>query len=256
MDPNFIERLQCISLTAEEGEIITVHSDHREKTLEECSLSLIGRFLTSKTINLRAAKNLLRSVWKMGNDLKITEVGDGLLQFKFSLESQLQWVMNNGPWSFDNHLLLLQRWEVGMMAFSVTFHHAPFWVQVWGLPFDLITEQTGWDIGKAIGRVLDVDSKAIVSDQARFLRVRVELPLDKPIRREAPVLSPEGNKVMVAFQYERLMGLCYNCGLLGHEAKGCNAGMGRQGDDSPYGEWLRAGSRRPKIYRTQQTSSP
>ena len=256
MDPNFIERLQCISLTAEEGEIITVHSDHREKTLEECSLSLIGRFLTSKTINLRAAKNLLRSVWKMGNDLKITEVGDGLLQFKFSLESQLQWVMNNGPWSFDNHLLLLQRWEVGMMAFSVTFHHAPFWVQVWGLPFDLITEQTGWDIGKAIGRVLDVDSKAIVSDQARFLRVRVELPLDKPIRRGAPVLSPEGNKVMVAFQYERLMGLCYNCGLLGHEAKGCNAGMGRQGDDSPYGEWLRAGSRRPKIYRTQQTSSP
>ena len=192
----------------------------------------------------------------MGNDLKITEVGDGLLQFKFSLESQLQWVMNNGPWSFDNHLLLLQRWEAGMTAFSVTFHHAPFWVQGWGLPFDLITEQTGWDIGKAIGRVLDVDSKAIVSDQARFLRVRVELPLDKPIRRGAPVLSPEGNKVMVAFQYERLMGLCYNCGLLGHEAKGCNAGMGRQGDDSPYGEWLRAGSRRPKIYRTQQTSSP
>ena len=129
-----------------------------------------------------------------------------------------------------------------MTAFSVTFHHAPFWVQVWGLPFELITEQTGWDIGKAIGRVLDVDSKVIVSDQARFLRVCVELPLDKPIRRGAPVLSSKGDKVMVAFQYERLMGLCYNCGLLGHEAKGCNTGMGRQGEDSPYGEWLKAGS--------------
>ena len=65
MDSDFIERLQRISLTAEEGEIITVRSDHHEKTLE-CSLSLLGCFLTSKTINLRAAKNLLRSVWKRG----------------------------------------------------------------------------------------------------------------------------------------------------------------------------------------------
>ena len=143
-----------------------------------------------------------------------------------------------------------------MTAFSVTFHHAPFWVQVWGLPFDLITEQMGWDIGKAIGRVLDVDSKAIVSNQARFLRVHVELPLDKSIRRGAPVLSLKGDKVMVAFQYERLMGLCYNCGLLGHEAKGCNAGMRRQGEDSPYGEWLKAGSRKPKLYRNHRPSSP
>ena len=59
MDSDFIERLQRISLAAEEGEIITVRSDHHEKTLEECSLSLLGCFLTSKTINLRAAKNLL-----------------------------------------------------------------------------------------------------------------------------------------------------------------------------------------------------
>lgn len=254
MDSDFIEQLQCIGLTAEEGEIITVCSDHREKTLEECSLSLLGCFLTSKTINLRAAKNLLQSVWKIGNVMKIIEVGDGFLQFKFSLESQLLWVMNNGPWSFDNHILLLRRW-VGMTAFSVTFHHVPFWVQVWGLPFDLITEQMGWDIGRAIRRVLDVDSKAIASDQARFLRVHVKLPLDKPIWRGALVLSPEGDKVMVVFQYERLMGLCYNYGLLEHEVEGCNAGMRRQGEDSPYDKWLRVGSQKPKLYRNHQPSS-
>ena len=38
---------------------------------------------------MRAAKNLQRSMWKIGDDLKVVEVGDGLLQFKFSLESQL-----------------------------------------------------------------------------------------------------------------------------------------------------------------------
>ena len=64
-------------MTSEEGEIIKVHSDYREKDLKECSLSLIGRFLTTKPINSRAAKSLLRSVWKFGQDLRISDVGDG-----------------------------------------------------------------------------------------------------------------------------------------------------------------------------------
>lgn len=52
-DSNFIERLQWIKLTIEEGEVIQVRPSQREKIIEECSLSLFGRFLTSRLINLR-----------------------------------------------------------------------------------------------------------------------------------------------------------------------------------------------------------
>ena len=88
--------MDSVSLTAEEDEVIMVRSEHREKTLEEWSLSLLGRFRTTELINFRAAENHLRYAWKMeGNDLKITDVGDGLFRFKFSMESQLKWVINN-----------------------------------------------------------------------------------------------------------------------------------------------------------------
>ena len=230
-----------MSLTSEEGEVIQVHSEHRKQILEECSLSC--RFLTTKPINLRAAKNLLRSVWKMGNDLKITDVGDGLIQFKFAIESQLVWVLNNNPWSFNNQLFLLRRWEKGMTAFSINFQYMLIWVQVWGLLFDLINEEAGRDIGKAIGRVIEVDCKEITSDQARFLRIQVEMPIDKLIQRGALVVSPEGDQVWVAFQYERLLGLCFHCGLLGHESKSCTVRL-REGEETLYGEWLRAGLRK------------
>ena len=104
-----------------------------------------------------------------------------------------------------------------MTTFSVNFLHIPIWVEVWGLPSVFINEEAGRDIGSGIGRVVVVDDcKAITSDQARFLRIRVEMPLDKPIRRGAPVISPEVDRVWVAFQYERLLGLCFNCGFLGH----------------------------------------
>ena len=89
--------------------------------LEECSLSLFGRFLTTRAFNQRVAKDLLRSVWKMGSDLCIADVGDDLFQFKFTMESRLKWVLANGPWSFEDHLLALQRWERGMTTISVRF---------------------------------------------------------------------------------------------------------------------------------------
>nr|XP_023884581.1 uncharacterized protein LOC111996812 [Quercus suber] len=143
MDTEVIDRLQQINLTSEEDEVITVRPDRRVQTLEECSLSLLGKFLAPRPLNLRAAKNLLRSVWKMGLDLKIIEVRNGLLQFKFSLESQVSWVMNNGPWSFDNQILVLRNWERGMTARTVTFTGLPIWVQIWGLPFDLINAEAG-----------------------------------------------------------------------------------------------------------------
>ena len=114
-----------------------------------------------------------------------------------------------------------------MTNFSVNFLHIPIWVEVWGLPFVFINEEAGRDIGSGIGRVVVVDDcKAITSDQARFLRIRVEMPLDKPIRRGAPVISPEVDRVWVAFQYERLLGLCFNCGFLGHESKACTKEKG------------------------------
>ena len=109
MDSDFIERIQNISLTSEEEEPITIRTARRDEILEEYSLSLIRKFMTTRPFNARATKNLLRSVWKMGSNLKIVDVGEGLFQFKFSLESQLKWVSDNGPWSFENNMLVLQR---------------------------------------------------------------------------------------------------------------------------------------------------
>ena len=63
---------------------------------------------------------------------------------------------------------------------------------MWGLPFNLINEEASSDTGKSIGELVEVDCKAFKLDQSRFLRIRVEVPLNKPLRRGGPVISPEG----------------------------------------------------------------
>nr|XP_023888271.1 uncharacterized protein LOC112000387 [Quercus suber]POE66435.1 uncharacterized protein CFP56_29282 [Quercus suber] len=249
MESEVLERIQNMTLTTDEDEGMPIRPVKREKVLEEFSLSLIGKFRTMKAINIRAAKNLLQSMWKLGDDLKIIEVGEGLLQFKFVMESQLMWVWNNGPSCFDNHLLALQRWEKGMLVRNVKFTKQPFWIQVWGLPFDLINEEAGNDIGRSIGELVEVDCKAFTLEQSRFLRIRVEVPLNKPLRRGVPVINPEGEEIKVAFWYERLVGWCFNYGQIGHEQGDCPLPVSVEQDERPYGEWLKAG------YRTRSAES-
>ena len=99
MDSNFVQKLQNIKLTEDEGVVIRVGTVHRDRMLEECFLSLLGRFLTNRPFNQHVAKILLRSVWKMGSDIRIVNVGDGVFQFKFSMESQLKRVL--AKWSLE-----------------------------------------------------------------------------------------------------------------------------------------------------------
>ena len=80
----------------------------------------------------------------------------------------------------------------------------------------------GKEIGSGLGEVLEVDLKVFSSDQAHFIKVRVELPLDKPLRRGGVVASPNGDKVCIGFKYECLVGLCYLFGRIDHEFKDCS----------------------------------
>ena len=104
-----------------------------------------------------------------------------------------------------------------------------------------------------------MDSKALTTNQARFLRIRVEIPLNKPLRQGSLVISSEGDKALVAFKYERLVGLCYRCGMLGHEEKYCIVPLETAKREHPYGEWMKAGyrdswgnmGRRPQGFRQQ-----
>nr|POE68673.1 hypothetical protein CFP56_72708 [Quercus suber] len=109
----------------DEGEVIRVGSAHRERMLEECSLSLLGKFLTSRSFNQHATMALLRSVWKLGSNVRIVDVGDGVFQFKFTMESQLKWVLANGPWSFEDRPSVLCKWERGMTVHSIRFNSIP-----------------------------------------------------------------------------------------------------------------------------------
>lgn len=84
-----------------------------------------------------------------------------------------------------------------------------------------MSKEVGQDIGRSRGRFIEVDKRAGQVDQAKFIRIRVDLPIEKPLRRGGHVVSKDGEKYWVQFRYERLPTFCYLCGKLGHDDKHC-----------------------------------
>ncbi|XP_030974808.1 uncharacterized protein LOC115994718 [Quercus lobata] len=240
MEQAILDGLQNLQLTKEEEEDIQVTLQDRADLLDECALSLFGKLQSDRQQNQRALKSTLRAVWKMGSDFRIVEVGNGILQFKFSSQYQMEWVERNGPWNFDNNLLLLCRWKKGLSAANIVFTHSPFWVQVWGLPFELMAEETGRDIGSRIGNYLETDRRSWQMDQAKFMRVRVALQLDKPLCRGGYVTNLEKKRTWVTFKYERLPSVCYGCGKIGHDERHCATPPNDRTAERQYGDWIRA----------------
>ena len=85
MADDVINNMENMKLTTEEEEVITIFDEGRLEAIEDCTLSLIGKFLMCKSFNKRAAKNTMRRVWGLEDSLRITEVGPNL----FSLNSHL-----------------------------------------------------------------------------------------------------------------------------------------------------------------------
>ena len=80
------------------------------------------------------------------------------------------------------------------------------------------------------------------------MRVKVALPISKPIKRGAFLARSSGQRTWVTFKYERLSMFCHYCGLLGHDLKNCAQYFaltkGNRDVACQYGEWMKAlGSR-------------
>lgn len=63
MADDVFNRLENMKLTAEEEEVIPISNEGRREEIERYTQSLVGKFLTCKPFNKRAALNTLRKAW-------------------------------------------------------------------------------------------------------------------------------------------------------------------------------------------------
>ncbi|KAL8496773.1 hypothetical protein ACS0TY_020448 [Phlomoides rotata] len=60
-------------------------------------------------------------------------------------------VVEGGPWTIGNHLLILHQLQIGEVPHQVPLNHLAFWVQIYDLPMWSFSEGVGRSLGNFIG---------------------------------------------------------------------------------------------------------
>lgn len=99
-------------------------------------------------------------------------------------------------------------------------------------------------IGSRLGVVEEVEKQQRLEEQNLFMRVRVALPITKPLQCGRYIAGTGGERTWVTFKYERLPLFCHFYGLLGHDIWHCAshfaAEKGTRKVEYHYGDWLKA----------------
>ncbi|KAM7490617.1 hypothetical protein LguiA_033538 [Lonicera macranthoides] len=209
---------------------------------------LVGRFLTDKAINVTVMKNSLALFWRPVKGICIKDLGPNLFLFQFYHPFDMDWVIKQRPWSFEQHLLIVGKVEEGLQLASVPLFYFEIWVQVFDLPCGFMSEQVGKSIGDFIGKFVESDPNNFNGTWISYMRIRVLLHVRKPLKRRMKIKKEGGDWSWISFKYERITTFCLYCGILGHSKYFCENFMDQEDKEAPkpYGLFMKALNRRPQ----------
>lgn len=178
--------------------------------------------------------------------INIKDLKPGLFLLQFYHKDDMQWVLSNGPWTFDGALLVTNVIKVGEDPTRVSLFEVDFWIQIHDLPVGYMSEVMGKQLGNFFGSFLQYDSKNNSSIWREFMRLRVRVDVRKPLKRRKKIYKKDKTEVMVTCKYEKLGDFCFVCGLLSYTERFCQRKLEADTEEvnREWGPWLRSQPRR------------
>jgi hypothetical protein len=206
--------------------------DDVEDDQVELRWCLVGRFLCERAIHFNSMKVRMADLWKPVKGVTIKEATAGKFLFHFAHPLDMEAVLNGGPWSFDNNMLLLEQVQIGMQVDQIPPSHVNMWVQV---HMGLMKEKNGIQLANYIGAFVEYDKNNNSSFWRQYMRLRVKVDVRQPLKRNTKVKNKEGGWCEVQFKYEKLGIFCFVCGIMGHAENKCEVRFSMEQDDGVRG---------------------
>jgi hypothetical protein len=122
-------------------------------------LLLLSNLLVSlKPISKVAIKKNILLAWSFLKFLSSEDTEDNQMVFTFEDMKDLSRVLDLSPWNINGTPLFLKYWDNVSTYSDIDFSTAAFWVQVHGLPLDMMSKKNARSIGSCLGDLLEIDN--------------------------------------------------------------------------------------------------
>ncbi|CAN1164622.1 hypothetical protein LINPERHAP2_LOCUS25672 [Linum perenne] len=187
-----------IILSASNGiKSLSLSKDFKEKLCKPWFNSVVVRLL-GKNVGYPYLCHRLRAIWKPVGNIHIVDLDRSCFLVKFAYEQDYFKALTGGPWTILDHYKMVA------------------WVRFLHLPIHFYHAQVLTSLGNLIGKTVKIDFNTQRAERGRFARIAIELDLSEPL---PPTVLIDG--VLQNIEYANLPNLCFSCGRIGHESKGC-----------------------------------
>ena len=91
-------------------------------------------------------------------------------------------VLHSEPWTYERHLVALERYDGWKPVTELSFYNTTFWIQIHDLPFSLLTKEVALSLGATLGKVIQPADNSELQG-GNFVRVRVVVDSFKLLSR-------------------------------------------------------------------------
>lgn len=121
-----IRRCEAITLSGEGEGRVSLRGTSKDEGGKIAAGCLIGKVLTSRNVNKESLKVALQQAWQNIREVKVENLEENVFMFKFGAEVDKKRVLINGPWHFNNALIVFTE-PVGIGDISKqSFTHTSF----------------------------------------------------------------------------------------------------------------------------------
>ncbi|KAF4389469.1 hypothetical protein G4B88_006528 [Cannabis sativa] len=211
--------------------------------------TVVIRLMSKKVMFLGLLRNILARKWRLTKGWKLEEVASNTFLLRLTKRHEAELIKDNAPWKIGDGFLAAKPLPEDGCWRAVDFSTSPLWVRVYEIPPRFWTMKNAKAIADRIGEDALIDRMWRNGFPSReYIRFRVTVQLKRPMLVGLFLPMEEGVCLWCYFKYENLPLVCYNCGVIGHDAMRCQRERRMIADDfgkkvPMYGPWMRLGAR-------------
>jgi hypothetical protein len=153
--------------------------------------AVVGKVLSPSIVHVATVQSAMKPAWGNPCSLKFRAIGektDNMFIVELGSKMEMERILADTPWMVGRHAVILQPYDERRSASEIVFDRMAIWVRLLNLPLGWMNQQRGRGEGRVramslIGNVLKMDVDRDGKASGAFLRARVEIEIDKPLRR-------------------------------------------------------------------------